>query len=92
MKYVTVNQQDNGGTFCMGIFSNYKTAIGDVMDHIWDFQTSYQDEGDTFEISAPYTLEGGGGTGIKVTFKAAIWESACSEYYYILDVEDKNCQ
>ena len=92
MKYVTINQQENGGTFCMGIFNNSKTAIGDVMDHIWDFQTGYQDEGDTFKIVGPYTLPDGGGTGFQVTFKAKSWKDSCKEYYYILDVEDEFCQ
>ena len=88
-KYVVVNEHDGGGVFCFGVYDDYDKALGVVMRNIWDFKESYKDDGDTFEISAPYPLEGDGGYGIAVTYKAKSWEKPYKDYYFILYTEDE---
>lgn len=90
-QYVVVSESDDGAHFCLGIFNNYKTAIGEIMEHIWDFKESYKDEGDMFEITDPYDMEGEGGWCITITYKSKHWEhEPCKEHYMVLyhTVED----
>ncbi len=87
-KYVVVNEHDGGGVFCYGIYDDYDVAIGVAMRNILDFKQSYTDEGDVFDLTEPYRMEGDGGDAITVTYKAAGWENAKKDYYYVLFTED----
>ena len=91
MKYVVAEDLSGGGVFCLGIYDNYHTALGHIITEILDFKKSYQGDGDFFEYTDPYRMEGDGGDCIAVKFKAACWthkEEPETEYYYILFHED----
>ena len=85
VKYVVIDEQDSGARFCLGIYDNYLTALGKVMDYIYDFKESFKDDNtDYFEFSDPYQLEGECGEGIEIKYKAGCWEHECKEYLFIL--------
>ena len=84
-QFVLIEEHGGDGIFCIGVFDDVEKAIGHAMNAIWDFQNSYKDEGDKFEISAPYDLEGDAGFGIDVTFKYSKWDHECTHHWYILD-------
>jgi len=90
-QYVVINEQSSGLIFCIGIFDDYRTAIGEVMMQIWEFKDSYQKEDDTFKVTEPYDLEGENGVGFAVTYKAGSWKAAFKDYYFIIEgvKEDK---
>ena len=70
--------------FCLGIFKDYRTAVGAIMDNIWDLKDSYRGEGDVFEYSEPEMMEGECGEVITVRFKGSSWKEEFKHYYYIL--------
>lgn len=76
------------GIFCCGIYKDYLTALGRVMDAIHEFHANYEDDGDEFSYTDPWETEGDGGYGITVTFKAKSWEKARTENYYILEARE----
>jgi len=41
-RFVVIESDD--AMFCTGIFHDRKTAIGAVMESVWDFKNSYQEE------------------------------------------------
>ena len=83
-KYVAVEDQDGSGMFCLGIFYDHKTAVGAIMEEIWDFRQSYQEEGCIFEHTELSMMEGEGGEIMTLRFKAPCWEKEMKYYYYIL--------
>ena len=83
-KYVYVEELDGGAMFCGGIFDTLEEALGRAMIDIWDFKNNYKDEGDIFEISDLYEMDGEGGKAICVEYKAACWEKSCKSYYFFL--------
>lgn len=87
-RWTVVHQYaDESSIFCHGVFKQYNTALGDVMDDIFDFKTNYEDEGDIFEIGCPYELEGEGGEGIDVAYKKHHWNGEAKvSHYYLLEV------
>lgn len=80
--------EDDGETFCEGMFDNYYTAVGKAMDKIWEFSESYEEDGDEFEISKP-RVSGVDGESerIRIRFKSANWEKECYESWYILPID-----
>ena len=83
-RWVVVTNRGTDGVFCRGVFKRYRTALGEVMDDIFDFQSNYQNDGDIFLVGTPYQMEGEGGECIEVTYKAMCWEKECKDEYYIL--------
>ncbi len=88
-KYIVIESQDYGGLFCLGIFDDIDKAWGFMMRRIWEFESNYKDDGETFRIFSPYMMEGEGGYRVKVDYKAKTWEKAVSEYFYILFHEEE---
>lgn len=86
-RFVLILDTD-GAMLCLGIFTDYRTAIGEAMNSVWDLKDSYRDDGDIFEFDEFETLECGGGAVMTVKFKAACWEKALYRYYYILYAEE----
>ena len=86
-KFVLIEEAD-AGMFCLGIFKDYRTAIGEVMERVWEFKESYQNEGDVFEYSEFEGIEDGAMMTVK--FKAACWKKECEERYYILRAEKED--
>ena len=85
MSYVLISDEESGPVFCLGIYNSYYEALGVAMDNIFDFHRSYQGEGDEFDYTEPYELDGEGGVGIRMTYKAACWVKPEITNYYILD-------
>jgi len=83
-RFVAIEDQVDGGMFCLGIFKDYRTAVGEIMNSIWDFKDDYKNEGDVFEYSEPKMMEGDCGEVITVRFKYHTWDNECKHYYYIL--------
>ena len=80
--------EDDGETFCEGIFDNYYTAVGKAMDRIWEFSESYEKDGDEFEISQPSVSDvDGESERIRIRFKSVNWAEECYESWYILPFE-----
>lgn len=89
-RFVVVEDHDGGGMFCLGIFDDYRTALGTAIDAVWEFKQSYLKEGDTFRYTEMENMEGDGGEVMEVTFKSHCWEKELKHYYYILfDEEDE---
>lgn len=88
-QFVVVSQNDDG-MWCHGIFDDYYTALGHVMEMIWEFKESYKGEGDSFEFTEAYYMEGDGGYCVHVKFKHSGWEKECEEFYYILFNDEEN--
>ena len=87
-RFVLINDQIDDGIFCLGIFHDYRTAVGEVMERVWEFKESYQNEGDVFEYSEFEGIEDGAMMTVK--FKAACWKEECEERYYILRAEKED--
>lgn len=89
-RFVVVEDHDGGGMFCLGIFDDYRTALGTAIDAVWEFKQNYLKEGDTFRYTEMENMEGDGGEVMEVTFKSHCWEKELKHYYYILfDEEDE---
>ena len=84
-RWVVVEDKEDSGIFCLGIFKDYLTAVGRVMDEIYSFHESYKDEGDEFSYTDLWPTEGDGGYGITVTFKAAGWKAPHTHTFYVLN-------
>ena len=87
-KFVLI-EEANAGMFCLGIFKDYRTAVGEAMESVWEFKESYQDEGDIFEYSEFEGMEGDEGVMMTVKFKAACWEKELEHHYYIMRAEEE---
>lgn len=83
-RFVVINDQIDDGMYFCGLESNYFTALGRVMNSIFEFKESYEDDGDEFSYTDPILMEGDGGEFIEVTFKGKTWESPEKERWYIL--------
>lgn len=83
MQYVYV-QEDKESIFCMGIYDDLYTAIGHVMEEIWEFKENYKDKGSVYKTTELYDLEGDSGWGITVTYKAPTWKKSYKQNHYIL--------
>ena len=88
-RFVNVYDSGNMTMFCTGIYDDFEKALGATMWDIFDFQESYKDEGDFFEIGGLEELDGDGGLYITVTFKASSWKESDSHNYYILFQDDE---
>ena len=88
-KYVVVEDHDGSGMFCLGVFNDYRTAIGEIMNSIWQFQESYKKEGDIFKYTEPYVMEGDAGEAIEITFKAYCWKEEMKHYCYVLYLDEE---
>ena len=88
-RLVLVHRHSGGEAFCLGIFKDFHQAVGYMMERIWDFQTSYEDDGDEFSYTPPMVLEGGAGWFVRVTYRAHCWKKAESDIYYILEGTEK---
>lgn len=89
-RFVVVEDHDGGWMFCLGIFDDYRTALGTAIDAVWEFKQNYLKEGDTFRYTEMENMEGDGGEVMEVTFKSYCWEKEHKHYYYILfDEEDE---
>lgn len=76
--------------FCMGQYTTFEGAVLRMMSLLWDFQKSYTDKGDMFNMSPLYRLEGEDGYGIQITYKSKSWTKECKGNYYILFCERKS--
>lgn len=84
-RYVVVVQTDDGACFCNGVYDDYKIALGELMDGIFDVWESYdEDRGDYFKIGKPYVMNGEGGECIDVSYRSACSDSERMERYMIL--------
>ena len=88
-KFVNVYDSGNMTMFCTGIYDDFEKALGATMWDIFDFQESYKDEGDFFEIGGLEELDGDGGLYITVTFRASSWKETDCHHYYILFQDDE---
>lgn len=91
-RFVAIEDHVDGGMFCLGIFKDYRTAVGEIMESIWDFKDSYKNEGDVFEYSEPETMEGECGEVMTVRYKHSSWKEECKHYYYILFSEEESTE
>lgn len=86
-QWVLVEEIENGGLWCTGIFDSYESALGKAMSTIFEDKRHSNDE--YFEYSLPEEIEGDGGYMITVMhqFKpdVLIWK----EHYYILSVDEE---
>ncbi len=79
--------EDDGETFCEGVFDNYYTAVGKMMDRIWEFSESYKKDGDVFEINNPIVSDvDGESERVRIRFKSVNWEKEEFESWYILPI------
>lgn len=83
-RFVAIEDHADGGMLCLGIFKDYRTAVGEIMESIWDFKDNYKNEGDIFEYTEPEIMEGEGGEIMTVRFKRSSWKEERKQYYYIL--------
>lgn len=89
-RFVVVEDHDGDGMFCLGIFDDYRTALGTAIDSVWEFKQNYLHDGDSFHYTEMENMEGDGGEFMEVTFKSHCWEKELKHYYYILfDEEDE---
>ena len=91
-QFVAIEDHVDGGMFCLGIFDDYRTAVGEIMDSVWEFKENYRKEGDIFHYTEMENMEGDYGEVMTVTFKKNCWEKERHHYYYILydDSEETN--
>lgn len=87
-RFVAINQTEDGAMFYLGIFDDYRTAVGEIMSRVWELKDSYRDEGDIFEYSELEEMEGEGGEVMTVEFRDANWDKPTMEYYHILYADD----
>ena len=73
---------DLDGLIADGIYEDYRTAAGQVITSIWEFQESYQEEGDEFEIGQ--IQYGENSDSITIKYKSHYWSKPCETTYYIL--------
>lgn len=83
-RFVVVESPDRCGVFCHGIFDDYRTAIGEAMESVWELEECYQDKGDYFSYTRFEGMDGEGGFVMEVKYKKACWDEVCTDYYYIL--------
>ena len=88
-RYVAISAPHNCGLFCLGIFDDHRTAVGEVMDSVWELKDCYRDEGDTFEYDDFEEMEGEGGLVMTVKYKDKSWDKAEYDYYYLLFDRDE---
>ena len=83
------HSEDDGETFCEGVFDTYHEAVGKMMDRIWEFSESYEKDGDEFEIGKPRVSEvDGESERVRIRFKSVHWEKEEYESWYILPTDD----
>ena len=72
-----------------GIYDNYFTALGHVMEEIFNSKSSYNYKGDYFKIGDLFPIdEADYGYSIRIEYKHEDQEEAEVEYYYILRDEE----
>lgn len=87
-KFVLVNEEHDGAVFCLGIYDTYHEALGQAWTEILQWKPEYGSEGDSFEYTEPYVMDGEGGMCIAVHYKHACWthlDKPMTDYYFILD-------
>ena len=88
-RYVVISKScDDWNAWCFGIFDDERTAIGCAMQHIWEFEENYKQEGDSFEYTSAEYMDGDGGYCITVKFKSHHWDHGCEEIWYILECNE----
>ena len=87
-RYVAIDSPSGGGMYCLGIFDDYRMAVGEVMKSVWEMEDCYQDNGDLFEYDRFEMMEGECGEVMEIRFKSRHWEKADKSYYYILYLEE----
>lgn len=87
-RFVAISAPDYSGMQCLGVFKDHRTAVGEVMDSVWDFKADYMDEGDIFEFGEFEEMDGEGGLVMTTKYKSADEEKMTYHYYYILFVDD----
>ena len=83
-RFIVLEETSYGAMFCLGVFDDARTAIGEAYINIWEFAENYSAEGDVFEVGLPVNLEGDFGYFIPVVHKNAAWKEACTDRYHIL--------
>lgn len=87
-RYVAIDSPDSGGMYCLGVFDDYRMAVGEVMKSVWEIEDGYQDKEDYFSYTRFEMMEGEGGEVMEVRFKSRHREKAAKSYYYILYLEE----
>lgn len=89
-KHIAIEEHDSGGMFCLGIYDDHKTAVGAIMESLWDFKAGYKSEGSIFEHTELNMMEGSCGEVMTVKYKAPSWKKLNEQYYYVLFVFDSD--
>ena len=81
-QFVVVVDMHDGDLIVDEIYEDYYTAVGCVMTSIWEFQESYTDDGDMFEIGTPERRDNG--EYITIRFQSHNWTKPDEETRMIL--------
>lgn len=73
-RYVSTLETHDNTTFCLGIHKTPEKAVAKIMEHIWDFQLSYKEDGDIFKVSELRDMADDTGKYITVEFKKHQWD------------------
>ncbi len=80
-QYIVINEMEDDVIACK-VCEDYDTAVGYAMNRIWEFEESYKDDGDKFEIGKLENNENS--DSIRFRFKSHYWDHYCEEVYRIL--------
>ena len=71
--------------YCEGIFDDYYTAVGKAYTKAFEWKDStFQNEGDSFEVSDFESRDSDGGVYMIAKGKVACWSEPCEDIWHIL--------
>lgn len=82
--FVVAEELEDAGLFCLGIYDDYDRALGVVMRHVFEDKEGCSHDGETFEYTEPYVMEGEGGEAVTTTHNSPYFSKPVKNHYYIL--------